>query len=168
MHLIIYLMFHKAHSIGKCHKHIIYVYNLLTPFLPVYCASLPAVLSWSASRSRASVLKTTMSLPNKSGRGDVWPVKGICSPCQLAQRHSFVSWHVSHTFIGQISSSAMKHGFMFWPWLHPREGRVDSEERPVSEQVIWFQCHTLLKGRIHLLMYDVFPRRKNMTIAKLP
>lgn len=32
-----------------------------------------------------------------------------------------------------------------WPQLHPREGRVGSEERPVSEQVMCPQCH-LIKG----------------------
>lgn len=34
-----------------------------------------------------------------------------------------------------------------WPQLHPREGRVDSEESPFSEQVICPQCHTLSKGQ---------------------
>lgn len=35
-----------------------------------------------------------------------------------------------------------------WPQLHPREGRVDSEESPFSEQVICPQCHTLSKGQM--------------------
>lgn len=35
-----------------------------------------------------------------------------------------------------------------WPGLHPGEGRVDLEERPVSEQVICPRRHTLLKGQI--------------------
>lgn len=35
-----------------------------------------------------------------------------------------------------------------WPRQRPREGRVDSEDRPASEQVICPLCHTLLKGQI--------------------
>lgn len=69
--------------------------------------------SLSLSRNKPGPLKTTRSPSNKKGQVDVWPVKGIRSHCSLAQRHFFVSWHVSHTFSGQISSSAMKCCFIF-------------------------------------------------------
>lgn len=75
------------------------------------------------------------------------PEKGkrICSSRWWVQRRPFVSWRVSHTFRGQISSSAMKHRFMFGLNNVSRRGRVDSEGSPVSDQVICSQSHTLLQ-----------------------